>query len=119
MSKKFTESFKLQAVEKALSRANDLSLRDVAASLGVGNSTLHNWIVQSRNQRDTGAVMSEKRPQDWSLGERLQMVISCDALDKEAISRHCREHGIYPHHAGRQCDHYFTFSYQWYFPRRR
>jgi len=43
-------------------------------------------------------MKKEKRPQDWTLEERLNMIISCGALDKKALSEHCREQGIYPHH---------------------
>lgn len=76
MRAKFTQSFKIQAVEKALIRSNTTSLKEVADSLGVGHSTLNNWIVKSRNQAfesisNEGAVSvdgmgREKRPQDWS-----------------------------------------------------
>jgi len=47
---KFTQSFKIQAVEKALSRSDITSLKEVAESLGVGHFTLHKWIVKSRHQ---------------------------------------------------------------------
>ena len=40
MRAKSTQSFKIQAVEKALSRSNTTSLKDVAVGLGVGQSTL-------------------------------------------------------------------------------
>jgi len=40
MRAKFTQSFKIQAVEKALSRSDDTSLGEIAAGLGVGYSTL-------------------------------------------------------------------------------
>ena len=43
-------------------------------------------------------MAKEKRPQDWSLEERLNMVIACGSLDDEAISELCRKKGIYPHH---------------------
>ncbi len=45
----FTQSFRMQAVEKALGRAAQTSLREGAEGLGVGTSTLNNWIVKSRN----------------------------------------------------------------------
>jgi len=50
MRARFTQSFRLQAVEKALNRANDVNLSDIANVLGVGYSTLTKWITQSRNQ---------------------------------------------------------------------
>jgi transposase-like protein len=46
----FTQSFKIQAVEKALSRSDVTSLKEVSDTLGVGYSTLHKWIVNLRNQ---------------------------------------------------------------------
>ena len=105
MNKKFTTSFKIQAVQKVFSRSEDVSIRDFADSLGVGFSTLQKWIRQSKNQElditlphEMHAVTKEKRPQDWNLEERLNMVISCASLDDEAISELCREKGIYPHH---------------------
>lgn len=39
MSVKFTEAFKIQAVQKALNRSADSNIKDVADSLGVGFST--------------------------------------------------------------------------------
>ncbi len=108
MRARFSQSFKIQAVEKALSRSGVTTLKEVADSLGVGQSTLNKWMVKSRNQEfesvtDTensslGLMPKEKRPQDWSLEEKLNLIIACGALDDEAISALCREQGIYPHH---------------------
>lgn len=108
MRARFTQSFKIQAVEKALSRAEGINLAEVAESLGVGYSTLQKWIVKSRNQQlepvqeEVGSSQShmskEKSPQDWSLEEKLNMVIACASLTDEEVSALCREQGIYPHH---------------------
>ena len=40
MRARFTQSFKIQAVEKALERANGVTVKDIADDLGVGHSTL-------------------------------------------------------------------------------
>lgn len=105
MNVKFNQSFKIQAVQKAFSRSDDVSVKELADSLGVGYSTLQKWIRQSKNQEletaspnEIHAMTKEKRPQDWSLEERLNMVISCGSLSPEAISELCRGKGIYPHH---------------------
>lgn len=108
MRARFARSFKIQAVEKALTRPEHTSMAVVADSLGVGCSTLHRWVRKSRNQElelvtedgatSTHRMAKEKRPNDWSLEERLNMVMVCASLDDEAISALCREHGIYPHH---------------------
>ena len=106
MSGKFSQAFKEQAVEKSLNRTDNTKLREVADSLGVGLSSLSRWIQQAKNQElestpfDAGTRMNskEKRPQDWSLEDRLNMVISCGSLTDEALSEYCRTKGIYPHH---------------------
>ena len=108
MRARFTQSFKIQAVKKALSRSGVTTLKDVADSLGVGHSTIQKWMIKSRNQEfepvtnnEISSLISmqkEKRPQDWSLDEKLNLIITCGSLDDEAISALCREQGLYPHH---------------------
>ncbi len=108
MRKRFTPSFKLQAVEKVFSRASHVSVREIAESLGVGQSTLDRWIIKARNHELATAtedelsnlndMISEKRPQDWNLEEKLELIISCASLDEEKVSELCREKGIFPHH---------------------
>lgn len=108
MSTTFTQSFKIRAVEKALSRDKETSIKEVASSLEVGLSTLTTWIRQSRqrelevssndNRLGTTEMTTEKRPQDWRLDERLQMIIDCASLEEEAVNKLCREKGLFAHH---------------------
>jgi len=105
MSARFSQSFKVQAVEKALGRNGNTPLNEIASSLGVSCSTLGKWIVKARNQEfDVVAsdkinhMTQDKRPQDWTPEERLNMVVSCASLSDEKLSEYCREQGIYPHH---------------------
>jgi transposase-like protein len=105
MKARFTQSFKIQAVEKALERANDVSLKDIADDLMIGQSTLGKWIGLAQKQKLEPAQNTEvtdmtkaKRPQDWSAKARLDMVISCASLDEEQISELCRQQGLFPHH---------------------
>ncbi|MCF6204820.1 MAG: transposase, partial [Methylococcaceae bacterium] len=51
MSQKFTEGFKMQAIEKALSRSPGMTLVEMAETLGVSRSALQRWITQSKNQQ--------------------------------------------------------------------
>ncbi len=44
------------------------------------------------------AGLRSKRPQDWSLAERLQMLLECHGLDEEALNALCREKGVFRHH---------------------
>ena len=108
MRKRYSQSFKRQAVEKALSRAEGTTLAEITESLGIGQSTLNKWMVEFRNQQSgshsehdsasIGGVRKEKRPQDWSQEERLDMVIACAFLDEVAMNHLCRERGLYAHH---------------------
>jgi len=103
MRARFTQSFKIQAVEKALERANDVSVQGIADDLGVGHSTLSKWIALARKQKlepdnEAPRMTKEKRPQDWSAEEKLNMVMTCASLDDEKLSELCREKGIFPHH---------------------
>lgn len=100
MSHKFTQGFKIQAVEKALNRAEGISILKIAESLDVGYSTLQKWIVKSKNNEleTTHLMRKEKRPQDWNKEERLNMIIKCGSLSEEAISKLCRTQGLFPHH---------------------
>jgi transposase-like protein len=108
MRARYNQSFKRQAVEKALSRPEGTTLAEITDSLGIGHSTLHKWMVKSRNQQlgsysehdrsSIGGMTKEKRPQDWSQEERLEMVIACGGLDEDPINQLCRERGLYAHH---------------------
>ncbi len=67
MRARFTQSFKIQAVEKVLNRSTDTSVESIAKLLGVGYSTLQKWLAQSRNHEleiKTESMTIEKRPQD-------------------------------------------------------
>lgn len=104
MRAKFNQSFKIQAVEKVLSRPDGTTLLEVADSLQVSLSSLHKWVVQSREQvfepKNKVELMSyskEKRPQDWSLEERFQIILKCHGMQDSEASAICREQGIHLH----------------------
>ncbi len=108
MRARYTQPFRMQAIEKALSRSAGIGLREIANDLGVGYSTLYRWVTTATQSEfepaitaeltSMKAIKKEKRPQDWSLEERLEMIISCGTLDDEAVSELCRAKGLYPHH---------------------
>lgn len=105
MRQSYTPSFKEQAVAKVFGRSDDTEIKDVALSLGIGYSTLKSWMFQARKQEFDNtstiagnSVTNEKRPQDWTLEERLQAVVACSSLDDESLNEYCRSKGIYPHH---------------------
>jgi transposase len=102
MSLKYSPSFKEQAVKKALSRGEGVTLAAVATKVGIDRSTLNTWIEKAKtNLQQTYDDMTknhEKKPQDWSMEERFEMLVSCANLDDEAVNQRCRERGLYAHH---------------------
>jgi len=101
MRARFTQSFKIQAVEKALSRSDSITLKEIAEELGVGLSTLGKWIIKARNNgfgQLADNMTKSKRPKDFTLEERLNLVIRCGSLGEREINQLCREEGLYPHH---------------------
>ena len=108
MSTRHSESFKMHAVEKALSRADGVTLNGIVDELGIGRSTLGKWVRDARNNGlecmtgdeilNSRNKQKEKRPQDWRLEDKLEMVMACASLDEEQMSEHCRKQGVYPHH---------------------
>lgn len=70
----------------------------MADSLGIGNSTLDKWIVKSRNcefeqisSDEIDSMSQDKRPQDWTLEERLGLFIACGTLSESEINGICQE----------------------------
>lgn len=103
MSTKFNHSFKIQAIEKALNRTSNESIGQVATRLGIGYSTLQKWLAKSRAQELNPtevrhSMTKEKRPQDWSLEEKFDIIMACAGLGETQMSQLCREKGLYLHH---------------------
>jgi len=94
MNKKFTDDFKDQAVQKALTRGSK-NLEQLAQELNVGYSTLQKWIREYKtvNSKHT----KNKRPHDWTREQQLQAIIETAGLEITDRSEYCRKQGIYPH----------------------
>jgi len=97
----FSQAFKVQSVEKALSRNPDHTLKDIADNLGVGYSTLQTWIrlaKKNKLEKPEKIMLKEKSPQDWNKTQRLEAIMHCHGLNDDQTSSYCRTNGIYPHH---------------------
>ena len=95
--REYTESFRQQALEKVFSRGSN-SIRVVAEDLNMSLGTLRNWMKADRDSSRAKAGLQSKRPQDWSLTDRLQILMESHGLDEEALNAFCREKGIFRHH---------------------
>jgi len=97
---KFNQEFKVNAVEKALSRSHEKTLKNIANDLGIGHSTLQKWVrlAKANNLEKQSVTATEKSPQQWSNAERLQAILNCHPMSEEEINSYCRQHGIFAHH---------------------
>ena len=97
MRSSYTEAFKEQAIEKALQRGGR-SLISVANELNMSHWTLKNWLKKMPPKESTIKQHQTQRPKDWSLEERLQVLIESNGLDGEEFHAYCRGKGLFPHH---------------------
>ena len=95
--REYTESFRQQALEKVFSRGSN-SIRVVAEDLNMSLGTLRNWMKAERDRLQTKDGLQSKRPQDWSLTDRLKILMESHSLDEESLNAFCREKGIFRHH---------------------
>src|SRR3989337_1396840 len=93
----YSESFRQQALEKVYTR-DSRTVRSVAADLNMSYGTLKNWMKAEKNNPQARASLGAKRPKDWSLAERLEVLMESHALGEEALHALCREKGIFRHH---------------------
>jgi transposase-like protein len=93
----YSAEFKEQALAKVLQRGNR-SVGTVAAELNMNVLTLRKWIrVSNAASRNTGPV-DARRPEDWSLEERLLALHQSHGLIDAALNAWCRERGLFAHH---------------------
>lgn len=93
----YSVEFREQALAKVLQRGNR-SVGTVAAELNMNVLTLRKWIrVSNAASRNTGPV-DARRPEDWSLEERLLALHQSHGLNDEALNAWCRERGLFAHH---------------------
>lgn len=97
VKQKYSVEFREQALAKALQRGSR-SVGAVAAELNMNALTLRKWIrVSNATNRNPGPV-DARRPEDWSLEERLLALQQSHALNGEALNAWCRERGLFAHH---------------------
>lgn len=99
MSKKtyYTKAFREQALEKVYNRG-ERTVQAIADELNMNAWTLKNWMKLPKESVGTQPVMKTKRPQDFSLSERFQLILDSQGKEGEALNAWCREQGIFPFH---------------------
>ena len=93
----YSESFRQQALEKVYTRGNG-TIQMVADDLNMSKGTLRNWMKVDQHNSPAKAGQRSRRPKDWSLSERLQILMESHGLDEDALNAFCREKGVFRHH---------------------
>ena len=99
-NRQYSESFREQALLKVYGRGRD-TVKMVAEELNMSCGTLKNWMKCDKKKLQSKAGQRSKRPSDWSLAERLELLKDSHGLGEEALSALCREKGVFRHHLER------------------
>lgn len=94
-------SYSAAFIEQSLSKVyqrGDRTIRSVADELNINHFTLKEWMKKASRTGQAHATPQEKRPQDWSLAERLSALNESHGLADEALNAWCREKGLFAHH---------------------
>ena len=100
-NKIYSKEFKEQALVKVYSRQSR-TIESIADELNMLKGTLKMWMRDAvKNTLSLTSNMTQlesKRPEDWSLEERLVVLQKSYGLTDDALNSLCREQGIYVHH---------------------
>ncbi len=85
---RYGQEFKDKAVARLLP-PESASVKEVALSMGIGESTLERWRSEA---------LAEPRPRKaWTPAARFEAVLTTAAMDEAGKSAWCRANGVYPH----------------------
>lgn len=96
MKARYSEGFKEQALKKVFQR-DQRSIREVAEEIQINYHTLKGWMKETVAKDALGMSKKEKRPDDWTLSERLTALQESHGLAGEALQAWCRERGVFAH----------------------
>jgi transposase-like protein len=85
---RYGQEFKDKAVARLLP-PESASIKDVALSVGVSESTLERWRSE--------ALANPERRREWTPAARFEAVLATAAMDEASKSAWCRGNGVYPH----------------------
>jgi transposase-like protein len=92
--------YPLQLREKAVKKAltGESSKRQIADEMGINLPTLQRWVRETRKSGEPVMAKQEKRPQDWTMEERLNALIEASSIPEEELGAWCRQKGLHTHH---------------------
>jgi transposase-like protein len=93
----YSAEFKEQALAKVLNRGSR-TVGSVADELNMNALTLKNWMKGAAASARSDEGAHARRPEEWSLEERLLALRQSHGLADEALNAWCRERGLFAHH---------------------
>jgi transposase-like protein len=93
----YSVEFKEQALSKVLQRGSR-TVGAVADALNANVLTLRKWMRGATAANRSSISADARRPEDWSLEERLMTLQDSHRLVGEALNGWCRERGLFAHH---------------------
>jgi transposase len=98
----YSEQFRTRVISKLVG-TNAVSANALAAEVGVSQSTLSRWLreagtVSNVSKDDTGMQVGRplmKRPQDWSIEEKLRVVGEALSLTDDELGALLRREGLH------------------------
>jgi transposase len=96
MKATYSEGFREQALKKVFQR-DQRSIREVAEELQINYHTLKGWMKETVAKDTERRAGRAKRPDDWTLAERLMALQESHGLAGEALQAWCRERGVFAH----------------------
>jgi len=70
---------------------------EIASEAGIGRSTLTYWLKNQKKDGNETLTEKEKRPQDWTVEQRLNALIETGAMSEEERVSWCRKRGVFSH----------------------
>jgi transposase-like protein len=71
---------------------------EIASEAGIGRSTLTYWLKNHKKNGNENLTDKEKRPQDWSVEQRLNALMETGAMTEGERVSWCRKKGVFSHH---------------------
>lgn len=93
----YSDDFKQQALSKVLQRQGR-TIEAVAKELNLSVHTLKGWMALAKKTSVSTPTEIAKRPEDWSLAERLTALQQSHGLAETELNAWCRQQGLFPHH---------------------
>ena len=83
------------AALKRMLPPNNMAIRQLSREEGIGESTLHKWRSEAR---ENGQLLpnADAGPEGWSSRDKFAAVLETAALNEVDLGEYCRQRGLYP-----------------------